>query len=83
MVKLELITIIILIGCFGLKKKHPLTVLLTLELFLLIIVKTVIRLGVEMYFALILICIGACEAAVGLSTFIRRARVKSTQFVLV
>jgi len=82
MFKVEIITFILLIICFGLKKKHPLIVLLTLELYLLIVMKAVVRLGNEIFFALLLICIGACEGAVGLGSLIRRTRVKRSTSIV-
>lgn len=61
---------------FGLKKKNVLTVLLTLEIFSLLIILAMILKGLDVYQGLILMCIRACEGAVGLGTMISMNRTK-------
>jgi len=73
--KLEVITIIIVIISFGFKK-HPLRILICLELLCLLNLLITIKLGIDTFLGLVIICIGACEGAVGLGTLIRITRVK-------
>ena len=76
MFKLEVVTMLGLLLSFGLKKQHVLTLLLTLELFRIIIIILTFTNGINTFFRLLLICIGACEGAVGLGTIIRITRIK-------
>jgi len=57
-------------------KKQCLTLLLSLELLVLFLLFVVLQ--HEMFYALLLICVGACEGAVGLSALIHITR-KFTQ----
>ena len=75
MLKLEAITLVVLITSFAIKKKHALTVLLILEIYRLMIIVIVLTMGLELFFGLLLICIGACEGAVGLGTLVRMTRI--------
>ena len=76
MFKLELATILMVIISLGLKKKRVLTTLITLELFRLLIIFSMVLNGDEIHNGLMIICIGACEGAVGLGTMIRITRLK-------
>ena len=76
MIKLEVIALLLLIGSIGLKK-HALTALLTLEILRLFIIIITLIIGIDIFFGLIMICIGACEGAVGLATLIGNTRVRS------
>ena len=77
MFKLEILTLFMIILCFVLNKKNRLTILFTLEIFSLLIIITLILKGREIYHGLILICIGACEGAVGLRALISMVRMKT------
>ena len=77
MIKLEILTLILLISGFGIKKKNILTVLLSLEIYRLIIILLSLILGVEIFFGMMLVCIGACEGVVGLRTLISNTRLKN------
>lgn len=57
-------------------KKHPLSLLLTLEIINLIIIMLLIKEGIEIYYVLLFICVGACEGALGLRVIIRIIRSK-------
>jgi len=75
MFKIETLTLLLIIIALGLKK-HGLTTLLLLEILCLYIVITALKNGIEMFYRLILICVGACEGAVGLGALIRMRRIK-------
>lgn len=81
MFKLEVITLVLILGSFGLKKKHSLTVLLSLEFLRLLIIIITLMLGLDIFYGLIIVCIGACEGAVGLRALIRITRIKRDQRV--
>jgi len=83
MFKLEILTLLLISARFGLKKKNALTVLLTLEIFSLLIIMTMLLKGLDVYQGLILICIRACEGAVGLGTMIsmNRTKVSTAQWI--
>ena len=74
--KLESITLILVIISMGLKK-NALTILLTLEILVIIIIIYSFYFGLDFFFGLILICVGACEGAVGLSALICMSRTSS------
>jgi len=59
---------------FGLKK-GSLTLLLTLEILLLVIIMITVRIGLDLFFRLLMVCIGACEGALGLGALICISRV--------
>ena len=67
------LTLGLLFSSIGLKK-HALTVLLTLEIISLIIIIIIIYYGVEVFFTIVMVCVRACEGAVGLSALIRSSR---------
>ena len=71
-----LITICLILMSFTMKK-HVLSVLLTLELLLLFLIYLSIIMGVELFFGLLIICVGACEGAVGLGSIISVTRTRS------
>ena len=75
MFKIETLTLLMIIIALGLKK-HRLTTLLLLEILCLFIVITSLKNGIEIFFRLILICVGACEGAVGLGALIRMSRME-------
>ena len=75
MFKMEILALLLILTRFSLKK-NTLTVLLRLELFRLIIILSMIMQGLDVYQGLILICIRACEGAVGLGTMISMNRTK-------
>lgn len=70
---LKIITLSVLFASVVLKK-HALTVLLTLELIRLMIIVLMMANGVEVFFTMIMVCVRACEGAVGLSALIRSTR---------
>ena len=75
MFKIELMTLALLMVSIALKK-HSLTILLRLELMILMVIILTLIFGQDLFYVLIIICIGACEGAVGLRTLIRIARLK-------
>lgn len=52
--------------------------LLRLELFILVIIRLFMYSGLEIFYSLMIICIGACEGAVGLACMIGLKRVVET-----
>jgi len=72
--KLTVISIALILTSFAVKKKHVLTMLLTLELFSVLIVIIALLGGKEVFFSILMICIGACEGAVGLGAMARLSR---------
>ena len=79
MFKLEVLTLLLLLISLAIKKKNTLTVLLTLEIIRIIIILITLLFGVDIFFALLIICIGACEGAVGLRTLIAMTRINIRQ----
>ena len=75
MLKVELLTLRLLLVTI-IMKNHTLRILLTLELIILIIIIFTLIYGLDMFYVLIMICIGACEGAVGLRAIIRLSRLK-------
>ena len=73
MSKVEIMTFLIILLSLGMKK-NLLTTLLRLEILCLLIIVIMLKNGIDMFFRLILICIGACEGAVGLRSLIRMRR---------
>lgn len=67
---------------FIVMKTYGLTCLLTLEIVVILIFIGLLR-GAEPFFCLFLLCVGACEGAVGLSCLVRIVRAKGSQQVLV
>ena len=78
---LKILTLTIILTSFGLKKKHVLTVLLSLELLCIVIIIYTLNLGLEIFFGLVMICIGACEGAVGLGCIIGLIRIKQVLII--
>jgi len=76
MLKLVEFSLISILACFALKKKNILTTLLTLEIFMILIIVSIIIKGFDIFISLMAICIGVCEGAVGLSALIRMTRIK-------
>ena len=74
MFKLILISVLFFFIRIGVKKKHRLIYLLTLETLSLLLMRTVVLLGLEVYFVLLIIAVCACEGGVGLRTIISIAR---------
>ena len=74
MFKLILISVLIFFIRLGLKKKHRLIYLLTLETLRLLLMRIVVLLGIEVFFVLLMIAVCACEGGVGLRTIISIAR---------
>lgn len=58
-------------------KKHPLSVLLLLEVLVLVILLHSMIIGVEIFYCLMLICVGACEGAIGLGALIGLRRIRT------
>ena len=79
MLKFEAISLIIILSSFALRKRNTLTLLITLEIFCVLVIVVLVLLGLEGFFAFLVICVGACEAAVGLGTLIRIIRTKRLQ----
>lgn len=77
MIKLTALSIGLILLTFAHKKKHYLTFLLILEMLRIIILLTYLQLGREIFYVLLLICISACEGAVGLSALIGSTRDKT------
>ena len=75
MLKIEVCTLLFLLMRLGMKK-HTLSVLLTLELTRILIIYITLSLGLDIFYGLIIVCIGACEGAVGLSMIIGSNRTK-------
>lgn len=75
MTKLNIATFIVLILSFRLKK-HTLTLLLTLELLILLILYGTYLMSSETSFVLMIVCVGACEGAVGLGVLVGITRMK-------
>lgn len=73
MVKLQIVTVTIAILALSIKK-HVLTLLLRLELLILLLILLTLQMGSELFLRVILICVGACEGAVGLGSMIRITR---------
>ena len=82
MLKIDCFAYFLLLSSFGIKKKHTLTLLLSLELLCLLIIYSVFIWNLEPFFGLMLICVGAREGAVGLGTLIRRMRLKTGGIML-
>ena len=68
-----IISLIVVFVAIGLKQ-NSLTLLLCLELLRLLLVIRLIVYGVELFYSLLLVCIGACEGAVGLGALVRLSR---------
>ena len=81
MFKLVIIAMLLIILSFGLKK-HSLTILLNLELLCLMIIIISLIIGLEIFNALLMICVGACEGAVSLGSLIRVSRIKNNHTTL-
>ena len=81
MFKLMILTLIMILSSFGFKK-HPLTLLLSLEIMSLLIIIVSLILGIDLFHGLLMICIGACEGAVGLRTLIGNSRVGGVSICL-
>lgn len=77
MIKLEIVSLFLILICFALNKKNILTTLFTLEIYRLLIIITIILKGGETFHGLLLICVGACEGAVGLGTLVSMVRMKT------
>ena len=73
MINVDFLTLSILILSLGLKK-NTLTTLLTLEILRVIIIIVTLKIGTEIFFGLMILCIGACEGAVGLGALVRISR---------
>jgi len=58
-------------------KKHGLTLLLTLEIICLLLILLFLRSGIEVFYGMMLICVGACEGVIGLRALIAITRVKT------
>ena len=69
MFEIELLTILFVIIAVAMKT-HSLTILICLELIILLIIVLTIIYGRDLFYCLIMICIGACEGAVGLRSLI-------------
>ena len=65
---------------FIVKKVYGLTRLLTLEITVILIFVRLLG-GAEPFFCLFLLCVGACEGAVGLSCLVRVVRAKGSQLI--
>ena len=75
MFKITTLTLILVLLAFR-QKKHTLSVLLTLEILILLIIISTLYQGIDIFYSLLMICVGACEGAVGLRTIIRVTRRK-------
>ena len=82
MINIEVFTLIMLMVAFGVKK-HALSLLIMLEFLSLLIILITLKLGLDIFFRLMLLCVGACEGAVGLGTLIRISRVLNFRLVTV
>ena len=81
MFKLTLIAMLLILISFGLKK-HTLTLLLNLELLCLLAIVLTLILGLEAFNALLMICVGACEGAVGLGSLVSLTRIKNNHEII-
>ena len=75
MFKIQIISFLLIVASYGLKKR-PLAILVSLELLCLLIVSLALTLGIDCFFGLMLLCLGACEGVVGLGSLIARRRIK-------
>ena len=75
MEKIEIITLGLIFASLRIKKKYGLSILITLELIILTLIAVVVK-GREIFFTLLMICVGAREGAVGLAAIIRIKRCK-------
>ena len=78
MIKMSVISFLFLFLSLTMKK-HYLTVLLILEMLCLIILVVLVLANIEGFLRLFVICIGACECAVGLGSMIGGSRVRKWQ----
>lgn len=78
MFKFETLTLLLFFIAFA-WKKHLLTFLLLIEVLSLSIIFLSIVMGLDIFFSLIMICVGACEGAVGLGTMIGMSRVNGLE----
>jgi len=74
MFKLQIISLILIVASYGLKKR-PLAMLVSLELLCLVIVYLALTMCIDCFFGLMLLCMGACEGVVGLGSLIAMRRV--------
>jgi len=70
-------SLVLLLFSLGLAKKHAISLILTLEILLLCVVLVLVE-KVEGNYTILLIRVGACEAAVGLGAMVSLARVKDS-----
>ena len=82
MLKFMCVTITTCLLNFAIKKKHALTLLLQLELLNLLIILVILYIGVEIFFCMLMVCVRACEGAVGLGALIRIIRAKKNQIIV-
>jgi len=80
MVKIGLLGSLILFSSFNKKKNNVLRLLLTLECLVLIMFNTICFTN-ELFFSIIFLSVGACEAAVGLGCLVGLIRFGGTNFI--
>lgn len=83
MFKLSITGLMVFFLSLGIKKKHSISYLLTLEILVLLILRGTIQLGLDVFFLLLMLAVGACEGAVGLRAMIRIARSNKLSDLLV
>lgn len=74
MIKLSLTGLIVFFLRLGIKKKHRISYLITLEILILLILRGTLQIGLDVFFVLLMLAVGACEGAVGLRVMIKIAR---------
>ena len=57
-------------------KTHSLSLLLNIELIVILLIVVTLTIGYEIFFGLLIVCVGACEGAVGLGALIGLTRNK-------
>ena len=80
MVKIPFLGVFILLASFRGKKKNVLSLLLTLECMVLFIF-ILLCFSRELFFSVIFLSVGACEAAVGLGCLVGLIRLAGQSFI--
>lgn len=74
MLNFEVFSLMLFLTSFF-RKKHYLSYLILLEILCLTTILFTLLLGLDIFFSLLMLCVGACEASVGLRTLIMSTRV--------
>ena len=82
MIKIEIMTLVLVMISLCIQKKHTLRFLITLEIYCLIVILITIFNGYELFYSMIILCVGACEGGVGLGIIASIRRMKNGVIVL-